>query len=268
MIRVNSVAIIVDAMLDEGPVDGISAYEHASEALTLFMCHAEKHVDCVESLWRILNIKTWLEDSDADYKNIVLSKCDEIANRPHWKEKIIETVTKKDDNFKFFCAGNVALRMDVDISKELFDAVKSEPLKHYSYVQRLFKNPDMAHELIAMYESILPLSDMAEGMGDYLFSDKLNQEHMCLDFVLPELASYPMQGVELIKTGLNSRVVRGRNMACRALSGWMKLLDKRLDEISPELYAELKRISKIEVNADTKEIMMKLLRGDTSSFNE
>ena len=260
----NSAAIIIDALLDEGPVDGISVYEHANEAMTLFMRHAENHVNTIESLWRIFNIKSWAELSDSDYKNIVLSQCDEIASRPQWREKIVEVITNNENDFAFFCASNVASRMDVDISKELFAAVKSEPLKHYPSVQRLFNKTDMAHELIAMYESILPLNDMAEGMGDYLFSDKRNQEHMCLDFILPELASYPMQGVELIKTGLNSRVVRGRNMACRALSGWMKLLNKQLDEISPELYEELKRISKIEVNADTKEIMRKLLNGDAN----
>ena len=98
-------------------------------------------------------------------------------------------------------------------------------------------------------------------MGDYLFSDKLNQEHQCLDFVFPELAKYPMQGIKLIQTGLNSRVIRGRNMACRALSGWVKVQGKPLAEISAELYSEIVRIHDVEVNEQTKETMKKLIYG-------
>ena len=124
----------------------------------------------------------------------------------------------------------------------------------------------MAEEIIKLCESILPLDDMAEGMGDYLFSDKLNQEHQCLDFVLPELAAYPLQGIRLIQTGLNSRVTRGRNMACRALSGWVKTQSKPLAEISPKLYAEIMRIYKIEVNGQTKETMKKLIDGGFEDY--
>lgn len=259
----DSIGIIIDALLDEGPVDGISKYEHAQEALTHFMHHAKKHVDSVEHLWRILNVRNWVKDTEADYTNEILAQCNEIINRSDWKEKIVSAVKRRSDRFEFFCACNAAVRLDIDVSAEIFYAVKTEPLKYCSYMPQLLKNPDMAAPIINLCETVLPLGEMAEGMGDYLFSDKLNQEHQCLDLVLQELTAYPLQGIRLIKTGLNSRVVRGRNMACRALSGWVKKQGNPLANISPELYSEIMRIYEIEVNEQTKGTMKKLLDGGT-----
>jgi hypothetical protein len=123
------------------------------------------------------------------------------------------------------------------------------------------KNQSMADEVINLCETILPLDEMADGMGDYFFADKYRQEHQCLEWVLTSLADYPLQGVRLIKTGLNSRVIRERNMACGALSGWVKKLSKPLCEISQELHNEVSRICHIEVNDRTRETMGKLLGG-------
>lgn len=258
-----SVAIIIDALLDEGPATGISEYEYAQEALSRYLGYAKQHAYSVEHLWRILNLRGWAEDAEIDYKDEILTRCDEIINQSEWSEKVVATVKHRGDSFEFFCACNAADRMDINISAPLFEAVRTEPLKYYAHMPKLMQNPDMALQIIDLCEAVLPLDDMAEGMGDYLFADKLNQEHQCLDFVLPELARYPLRGVRLIKTGLNSRVVRGRNMACRALSGWIKSEGKPLSDISPELYTEIARIHKAEVNEQTKETMQKLLDGET-----
>jgi hypothetical protein len=259
----DSIAVIVDALLDEGPVHGISEYEHAREALTRFLGHARQHATGIEHLWGILNLQDWAENSGVDYKDDIFSGCAEIINRADWQDKIMSAVKRHSDSFEFFCACNAASRLNIDISAELFNIVIAEPLKYYSHMPQLMKNPDMAASIISLCETVLPLDEMADGMGDYLFADKLNQEHHCLEFVLPELGAYPLQGMKLIKTGLNSRVVRGRNMACRALLGWIKAKGKPLSEISPELHSEIARIYQIEMKEQTKESMKKLLDGET-----
>ncbi len=257
----DSIAVIVDALVDEGPVSGISEYEHAQEALMRYLGHTRQHMTGAAQLWRILNLQDWAEEAEVAYKDAVLAGCHEIINRAEWQETIMATVERHDDAVDFFCACNAAFRLNIDISAELFEIVKAEPLPYCAYMPRLMKNPDMAASLISLCESVLPLDEMAEGMGDYFFADKLHQEYECLDFVLPALAAYPRQGEKLIKTGLNSRVVRCRNMACRALSGWVSALEKPVSEISPALYSELARIYKIEVDAQTKRTMKNLLDG-------
>jgi len=256
-----SVAIIIDALLDEGPGDGINAYDYAEEAISLFMGHAKTRAVNLKHLWQILNVRSFTEDSGLSNKAEIVEQCTAIASNPVWKEKIMATINQCDEE-NFFYACNTATRMELDISDDLFAVVKKEPLKHCSYMPQLFKNSDMATELIELCETTLPLDEMAEGMGDYLFADKLGQEHWCLDFVLPELTAYPMRGIKLIQTGLNSPVIRGRHMACRALSGWVRMRGKPLVEISPELYSEIVRIYEIEVNDNIKETMKKLMDGE------
>ena len=203
---------------------------------------------------------------EENYKDEVLSLCDDIIDQPCWEDEIFKVFATCDDQ-KMFYAASAAYRLDINIDNELLSLIKSDPIKYSSYVQRLFKNPEMVTELIEIYETALPLGAMSEGMGDYIFSDTYRQEHNCLDFILPELAAYPLQGVSFIKTGLNSRVVRNRNMACRALAGWSKkLAGKPLDCISSELYTEVKRICEIEINEETKKTMQKLLAGDITDI--
>jgi hypothetical protein len=276
----DSVSVIIGALIDEGFVNGISEYEHAREALTLYMSHAKRHSKGLHHLWRILNLRDWAKSAEvaviSDYKDEILAQCLEITHKPGWKAMIIEALQQRDGK-NFFYAINTATRLDIDesldtnesletvVSRELLGAFKDDPLKYYPRITRLFKYPDMAAEIITILETVLPLDEMADGMGDYIFADKLGKEHHCLDFIMPELAAYPLQGIKLIKTALNSRVVRGRNMACRALAGWLKSLGKPLADISPELHCEITRIHAIEVNKHTKDTMKKLL-GD-GKFN-
>ena len=263
-----SVSVIVDALLDEGPTAGISEYEYAEEALKLYLNHAIKHTNSVSQLCRVLNLRQWVENTDVSYKDEVITGCNKIINRPTWQEMILSVVRQRHDNHAFLCACNAANRLDIDIHTELLAAVKEQPLNYYSYMPQLIKDPDTAKELTALCKSVLPLSEMMNGMGDWLFPDKLQKEYQCLDFMLPALADYPLLGETLIKTGLNSKVTRNRNMACRALQGWEKKLGKPLHAISQELFDEVDRISKIEVNDQTRETMKKLLDSVITVENE
>lgn len=117
-----------------------------------------------------------------------------------------------------------------------------------------------AKQLTEIYEKVLPLDDMATGMGDFLFAENLSHEHHCLDFVLQEIKNYPKMGERLVQTALQSPVVRERNGACKVLDEWIKMLNQNLQSISPNLFSILKNISGIEVDSETKKNMKKLLK--------
>jgi len=257
----DSISTVIGAMLDEGPVDGISEYEHAQEALEQYLRHANDHAFSLSHLWIVLSVQLWAKGAEVDYAGEVLTRCSEIINRPDWREKIINAVRERNKS-DFYCACNAASILGIDVNMGILNAIKSEPLEYYPYVQRLFKSADMAIAVADLYEAVLPLDDMAKGMGEYYFADNFVKEHSCLDLILPELALYPLMGVKLIKTGLNSQVVRDRNMACRALSGWVKMLGKPLSDVSPELFVEVKRIFELEVKPDVKARMRKLIDGE------
>lgn len=223
------------------------------------MQFATKHAVTVEHLWHVLNVQSWLEHTDITNKNELRKLCDSIVSRASWRE-LICMILNNPEHEQFFYASNTASRLNLDVSELIYKAIKQNPIKHSGYLDIVYGNPEYAQQLTKIYEKVLPLDDMATGMGDCLFAPNLSQEHHCLDFVLQELKKYPKMGEQLIQTALQSPVVRERNGACAALEEWSKLLNRNLQVISPGLYSVLKDIAAIEVNPDTKKNMKKLLK--------
>lgn len=251
----SGIGVIVDALLDEGPVDGISAYEHAQEALLRYLQLAGTHCKSLKQLWQILNVQDWLAESELPAKEELLLRCDEIARQEIWPGMIHDGLSGGDKQV-FYYAAHVAAQLDLDIAAMLYEAVLRDPVGKYSYLSKLYPNPDYAAQLTALYERTLPLEQMAAGMGDYLFADTLHEEHMCLDFILTELRRYPGMGLPLLQTALNSPVVRERNGVCRVLEQW----NAAAYAIPQVLYETLRSLANIEVNEDIKKKMMTLLQ--------
>ena len=246
----------------EGPVPGISKYDHAEEALDLYLRYAQSHASTVKRLWYILNIRTAIDYHELSNKDAIISFCDTIINKTDWEARIIDTIDRQDDDC-FFFASNTASRLGININDRLLPIVKNNPVKYWSYAMRFFMDPSMIDEMISLYESILPLDEMATGMGNDTFAVKLHNEQACLEEIINILKDYPMKGLRFIITGLNSRVVRARNTVCGSVSNWLTIENKTLVELSPELFAEIKRIHDIEVNADTKKEFLSLISEDS-----
>ena len=254
-----SISVIIDALLDEGPVNGISVYEHAEEALQRYLVFATKYAVTVKHLWRILNLQSWLENSEIINRVELSNMCRIIVCRESWQKLICEILNNPDDEL-FFYASNAASRLNMDVTEFIFKAVKQNPVKHGGYLSVVYQNPEYAKQLTEIYEKVLPLDDMATGMGDFLFAEKLWEEHHCLGFVLQELRNYPKMGERLIETALKSPVVRERYGACKVLDEWMKMLNQNLQSISLNLFFVLKNIASIEVDSETKKNMKNLLK--------
>ena len=253
-----SISVIIDALIDEGPVEGISVYGHAEEALLRFLIMADEHTTTLRQLWRLLNVKDYLESFKSSKKDEMSALVTHIISKAMWRELIYSTLSDSSAS-AFFFAANAAQRMGFDAEDLVFSAVKSDPIKNQGHLPSLYKNPEYAKELTALYESILPLDKMATGMGDHLFAEDYWQEHSALDFVLQELGKYPNLGESLLKTALGSPVVRERNFACRVLHAWSEKLSQPVRMFSPELFHMLEGTMQQEVNPDTKKRMEELL---------
>lgn len=254
----DGVSVIINALIDEGPVDGISAYDHAEEAMRLYLWIAKSHVATMKHFWYILNVQDWLEDSEISSKEELQYLCNEITNKSECVE-LIQNILQSPEDVRFFYAVNAARRLNIDISQQLFEAVKANPIKHSGYLSWLYDKPKYAIELTKLYEGILQLDKMEKGMGDYLFATKLRAEHNCLGFVLQELGNYPNTGEHIIRTALLSPVVGERDGATNALLEWSNRLDKSLADISPLLFSIVRDLALIEVNLENQESMNQLL---------
>ena len=128
-------ATIIDALLDEGPVPGISEYEHAHEALLLHIRNMGEYASNLKHLWHTLNIMQWADSSDESYSDEVAGLCSEIIDRPEWRETIVSALERRDDA-DFFYACNAADRMGLDVGSYVLDAIRADPIKHHAYTRQ------------------------------------------------------------------------------------------------------------------------------------
>jgi len=236
-------------------------YQHAEQAVTLYLQLAEKYAVTIKHLLYLLNMVRALEYTDIPSKDDLIQQCCKICDTPVNRDLILSSLADP-ENRDFFRAMQLAEGLDIDITDYLYIAVKKDPIKNSMYLSRLFHIPEYAQEFIALYESILPLQEMSIGMGDLLYAKTLRDEHQTLDILLGQLAEYPNLGTDLVKAAIYSPVTRDRNFACRVLKAWCKKLNKPLSDVSPVLYTALTDIVLREVNPKTKATMCKILGND------
>jgi len=256
----DGICTIIVALLDEGPCEGISAYEHAEEALRLFLQIAAGRTMTLQHLWQLLNVRDWLEECELPCKDDFLALCDDIVRRDKWPAQIHDALSGQNEQ-EFFYASNAASRLGIDVSALLYEAVQRDPVGKNAYLSEIYHNPEYAAQLTALYERTLPLEQLAAGMGDDLFADEFSKEHWCLDSVVRELHNYPGMGEALLLAAIRSPVVRERNGACKALTAWAEQLGEPVRAFAPELHKAIENVYQAEVNKDTKEQWKELLKG-------
>jgi len=254
----DSICIVVGALLDEGPIDGIGNYEHTEEALLRFLQYAEEYASNLRHLNLVLNIEDILESLEITNKYELQEYCTDISRYHFWRGQIFEDIADC-ENEDFHHAKNAAEHLGIDVSSYVYEAVKKDPMNYHYYIDNAFRNPDYARSLTSIYEDILPLDELATGMGDYLHSPTHLFEDLCLVFVLQALRAYPLLGISLVKTGLLSPVTGTRHFAILTLKVWSETLEQPVEEYSPELFKVVKDVSVAEVNDENREMMLGLM---------
>ena len=252
-----SISIIINALMDD-PEDGIHEYAYTEEALLRYLQFSGQYAATAKHLWHILRVETQLEELALSNKASLLKACSEIKNRPVWRELIQTTLADPWDE-NFFYAANTAGRLSMDVQSLIYNAIKQDPIEKALYLSMAYENPEYAKELTVLYENVLPLGEIASGMGDSLFAQTLIHEHICLDYVLRELRKYPQTGEQLLIATLRSPIIRERRAACVVLDEWTKTLAQPLQEVAPGLSSILEEIAPTEVDSDTEKVMKKLL---------
>jgi len=253
----DAICVIMDALSDEAPVAGFSAYEHTDEAIARFLHHATVHAHTIAQLSHILNVERAITKLDTTSKDDLLAMCARIRAMPQWTNLIESAVREPGDDF--FRAIKAADHLSVDVAAQVLAAIYADPVKNSWLAPRFFHDRSTAEALIALYERTLPLAEIASGMGDYLFSPTHGPECDCLDRLLFALKDYPLLGEALVGTGLMSPVVRNRNLTCETLESWVERLNQPVKVFSPGLYAVLSQVAAAEVYDDARNRMALLL---------
>ena len=249
----HAAGFLMDALLDEGPVAGISALEEPEEALSAYMDQAEKQELNINDYDTILRIRNWASEDRANIPSI-MTRCENVLNTPTCKAMAASAVGEGK-------AYELAETLGIDYSKTLFENMKNDFEKYHPQCFRLMEHEEYVDPVIQLFMEKLPLDEMKTGPTTSSGLGPEYSEYSKLLFIIQELSNYPGKGEELLAAGLNSPVVNNRFTSVRVLKDWTKITDKPIKQISPMLHGELYKLPSHEPVPEIKSDILDLLRG-------
>ena len=188
-----------------------------------------------------------------DRRGALLELIEAVRSRPGWAEKVREGL-RSESQETFWTATQAAEALGLDTWEPYFERVRRGEDYWYQVMQT--DDPHRIDQVIELAEEVLPLDEITTGPAEELGLGPEYRHHGALDFILQDLRRFPGKGWPLIRAGLQSPVVRNRNMAVRALAAWGR---PEWPEVAEGL---LRRAHEAEPAEDTREIMRKTLAGE------
>lgn len=257
----HAVLKIVDAMLNEGPVEGISGIDDPEGMLLSVMRHAKALMPLeIEDYVFLQEICLWQTE---DGRNAG-SEFSKLADDIFGSDDCVKTVKENIVSGRYI---NLAEWLGIPYKDDLLAAMRDNFDELYTRCRFLVRDPQYQAEVIDLFRKNLPLEKLKDGPGDetgfgpeFADNDKLN-------IIVQELGAVNGLGDDLIAAALQSKVTRSRNTALDVIKERVEKAEKPLSEIDAELYELLSEVKNQEVNDKTKAEMERILAGETG-FNE
>lgn len=242
---------VIDALLDEGPCTGISGIENADDVLTEFLKKASGRELDIDDYEVVRNIRNYDEEDDN-----ITALCSEILNSEKCRECV--TLAVKDGK-----AIELANELGIDCKADVLRLLETDLEKHCYLCVHLMSDNEYRAKVIALFREKLPLDELKAAPAAELGLGREFKMQRCLDAIVQYLDGYPFEGTELIETALQCAPTRNRNIALKALRGWVNAKQTPLEKLLPEMFVLLKKLKDIEPDEKVREKMEKLLSGES-----
>ena len=248
-------ADILDAMLDEGPVVGISAFEeNAIEIIQAFLAATKMRTDLEASDYTtLLDLKDYLQKNKDSESFVTL--CEELTLflQSNQVKETIQCALKKGEAFE------IARRLGMDYQQYAYLAVADNFVKNAWIASLLMKDDYKVQEIINLAHEKLHVEEIATGAADEAGFGEGFEAHQALTMILQELRSRIHIGENLIQPALKSPVVSNRNAALSVLEAWMNTSGQAIQEISPQWAQYLEVLQHDEVREDIRKRIEQIL---------
>ncbi len=248
-----SIGRILQAMLQEGPVPGISAVEAPFEVINRYLMRANEQNLTLSDYEIIHQIYHYGMDRKPAAEEICRLSM-EILSSAKCMEAVKESVIKGEGIL-------LAKALGVEYQGALWNRIRDDFDNNYYKIRYLFDEEAYVDAAIQLFSQRLPLEKMASGPAEEHGFGEAFAEYQKLDCILQELKDTIGKGEVLIKTGLYAPVIHSRNMALNVITAWMEMEKKSIREISGHLYAALEDVVQKEVNQEIQIRMQTLLEG-------
>jgi hypothetical protein len=186
---------ILAALVTGGPAEDMDDYLDGAEAVAAYLALMQVRAESIEDYLAVATIKRFLDEEEgwderaswgwsATRREAFKSHCAAILTAPEWDDRI-RVGLLSEDRVEFWRA---------DISRAEF--------------------------LASLARQLLPLDEIPTGPADALGVGPRWRPHAALDYTLQALPDHVGVGPDLVLIGLQSPVVRNRNLSLNVLREW------------------------------------------------
>ena len=271
--KFNDISYLMNALLDEEAITGISTLEDKELLIERYLEKAKTLSSTEEDYHALITLKEYIKNNK-EINSALIKICDEILNSEKTRNNVKELLK---EGYGY----NIAKYLGIDIDKYILEYLQDNPLKNPYIVFNISERKNM-EKLVSLIEKKLTLEKMKGAPTDKFYpKNEENKEYIFLDTIIRKLGNfgrternfivslYPVAptasieepenyigiGENLIICALNSPYVDIRYGAVNTLESWKE----KGYILSNEIVKNVKNLEKIEVDEELKIKLNKLL---------
>ena len=272
--KFNDISYLMNALLDEEAITGISNLEDRELLIERYLEKAKTLASTEEDYYAVITLKEYIKNNK-EINNELIKICDEILNSENTRNNVKELLK---EGYGY----NIAKYLGIDIDKYILEYLQDNPLKNPYIVFNISERENMK-KLVSLIEKKLTLDKLEGAPTDKFYSkNEKNKEYIFLDTIIKKLGNfgrterkfvvsvYPVEptasmdepenyigiGENLIICALNSPYVDIRYGAVNTLESWKE----KGYILSNEIIENIKKLEKLEVDEELKIKLNELLK--------
>lgn len=272
--KFNDISYLMNALLDEEAITGISNLEDRELLIERYLEKAKTLASAEEDYYAIITLKEYIKNNK-EINSELIKICDEILNSENTRNNVKELLK---EGYGY----NIAKYLGIDIDKYILEYLQDNPLKNPYIVFNISERENM-EKLVSLIEKKLTLEKLKGAPTDKFYSkNEKNKEYIFLDTIIKKLGNfgrtegkfvvsvYPVDptasmdepenyigiGENLIICALNSPYVDIRYNAVNTLESWKE----KGYILSNEIIENIKKLEKLEVDEELKIKLNELLK--------
>ena len=251
---------LIEGLLDEGPVPGISKLENAEGTLLRFLALVPAYSPDIDEYETVLSVREWADDEGVNLSSVSKAS-DSILHFPACMA-VIENAVKEG------CGLRLADKLNIPFRDQMLSYMQRDFDKSSYNVRYLLKDPAYIEPVLRLFHEKLPLAEMKGEPASDPCMGEAYKDYDKLQFLIQELDAMPLTGTEFIKAALQSPAPRNRYRALVVLQAWVQAKKTALSDLLPEIYEVLLLLRDKEVKEDHFKMIDPLLEGRTAFLNE
>ena len=272
--KFNDISYLMNALLDESAITGMSALEDRELLIERYLEKAKTLSSTEDDYIAVMALKEYIKNNK-EINDDLIKICDEILNSEKTRNNVKELLKEG-----YGC--NIAKYLGIDTDKYILEYLQNNPLKNPYIIFNISERENM-EKLVSFIEKNLTLEKLKGAPTDKFYpKNEENKEYIFLDTIIRKLGNfkrternfvvslYPVEptasmdepenfigiGENLIICALNSPYVDIRYGAVNTLESWKE----KGYVLSNEIVKNIKNLEKIEVDEELKIKLNKLLK--------